>query len=84
MRFSHEGAGLGLPWTGNILFSEWGEEEEREGHSRSTFLAFLAAAPSSCLELLPPGCWPSATLSRCGRRASHLGCPWDLDWSHSP
>lgn len=28
-----------------------GEEEERGAHSRSAFLAFLAAAPSSCLSL---------------------------------
>lgn len=55
LRFSHKGAGLGLPLTGNILFWEWGEEEEREGRSRSTFLAFLATAPSSCFELPLPG-----------------------------
>lgn len=46
---------MGFPVQGISCSRRWGEEEEREGHSRSAFLEFLAAAPSSCLELPLPG-----------------------------
>ena len=84
LRFSHKGDGRGLPWTGNILFSEWGEEEEREGHSRSEFLAFLAGACPAAWSRRCRGCWPSATLSWPGRTASHLRCLLDLGGQGTP
>ena len=82
--FSHKGDGRGLPWTGTILFSVWGEEEEREGHSRSAFLAFLAGACPAAWSRRCRGCWPSAMLAWPGRTASHLGCPLDLRGQGTP
>ena len=82
--FSHKGDGRGLPWTGNILFSVWGEEEEREGHSRSAFLAFLAGACPAAWSRRCRGRWPSATLAWPGRTASHLGCPLNLRGQRTP
>ena len=55
LRFPIRGLDLGFPVQGISCSRRWGEEEEREGHSRSAFLEFLAAAPSSCLELPLPG-----------------------------
>lgn len=76
--FPIKGLDSGLPWTGNILFSAWGEEEELKGHSRTAFLTFLAAAHPAAWSCRCRGCWPSATLSWHGRLASCLGCPLDL------
>lgn len=53
--FPIRGRDPGFPGQGISCSRGGGREEEREGHSRSAFSAFLAPAPASCLSLSLPG-----------------------------
>jgi hypothetical protein len=73
--FPIKGPDLGFPGQGISCSEQEGEEEEREGHGCAAFLAFLAAAPSSCRAgaggagLVPRPAGPY-------KAAFHLGAPW--------
>lgn len=77
---SHKGAGLGLPCTGNILFSRWGRKRSGKDtaalHSWLRILGILGGSPASCLSLSLLG-----ALAQCHSVLAAEQCPtWGAPW----